>query len=128
MGQTYNSNRIFFLSYNSSSFFHVDEQKASRDSCRHRTSARAKLTLLRNTTIRAESTILPFSMSGCEMKEGLQALENGTVLICLDDETTVLHKECVEKLFHGNGKQSSGNRWFDKSILIIISANSNTQV
>lgn len=55
------------------------------------------------------------------MEEALKELESGAVLLCLDiDDTVVARSEIAELLLHGTGK---GNRWFDKSVQLIVSAN-----
>jgi carnitine O-acetyltransferase len=58
---------------------------------------------------------------GLAMEEALKDLESGAVLLCLDiDDTVVSRSEIAELLLHGSGK---GNRWFDKSVQLIVSAN-----
>ena len=59
---------------------------------------------------------------GLAMKEALEQLESGAILLNLDDEEPISRQECGE-LFWTGGLKSGGNRWFDKSIQIMISNN-----
>jgi carnitine O-acetyltransferase len=64
---------------------------------------------------------------GMEMEEALKELESGALLLCLDiDDTVVSRADVAQMLLHGSSADSSGsggNRWFDKSIQLIVSAN-----
>lgn len=66
-------------------------------------------------------------MGGVSMKDALEKLESGAVLINLDDEEPLSRDECCELLLSG-GEQSGENRWFDKSIQIIIANNGKTGI
>jgi carnitine O-acetyltransferase len=59
---------------------------------------------------------------GLAMEEALQVLESGAVLLNLDDEAPVSRQECGD-LFWTGGLTSGGNRWFDKSIQIMVANN-----
>ena len=59
---------------------------------------------------------------GAEMERALESLESGAILICLDDECPESRRQCGNLFWHG-GHNSGGNRWFDKSVQIICSAN-----
>jgi carnitine O-acetyltransferase len=50
----------------------------------------------------------------------LERLESGAVLLCLDiDQNPVSHSEVAKLLLHGDSR----NRWYDKSIQLIVSKN-----
>jgi carnitine O-acetyltransferase len=59
---------------------------------------------------------------GIAMKEALQHLESGALVLNLDDEAPISRKECGE-LFWTGGVNSGENRWFDKSIQIMVANN-----
>ena len=59
---------------------------------------------------------------GLAMKQALDELESGAILLNLDDESPVSRQECGD-LFWTGGLKSGGNRWFDKSIQIMVSNN-----
>ena len=60
---------------------------------------------------------------GEKMKRALERLESGAILLCLDvDETPVSRKQCGN-LFWTGGVTSGHNRWFDKSIQIMVASN-----
>lgn len=59
---------------------------------------------------------------GVPMEQALESIESGVVLVSLDDTTPMSREECCEKLLTG-GKASGSNRWFDKSIQILIAKN-----
>lgn len=59
---------------------------------------------------------------GSEMEQALEVLESGAVMICMDDQEKVSRAECAEMLLHGG--ENGGNRWFDKSIQIMVTSNS----
>lgn len=59
---------------------------------------------------------------GDQMKEALEKLESGAILLNLDDESPVSRRECSELCWTG-GKNSGDNRWFDKSIQISVANN-----
>lgn len=59
---------------------------------------------------------------GAAMEEALRVIESGAVLVGLDDTEPISREECCVKLLTG-GKASGSNRWFDKSIQLLISKN-----
>jgi len=59
---------------------------------------------------------------GSDMKNALERLESGALLLCLDDETPVSKKECADLFLTGN-LSSGNNRWFDKSIQLFVTEN-----
>ena len=61
-------------------------------------------------------------MGGVEMEEALEKLESGALLLNLDDETPVSRQELGE-LYWTGGLNSGPNRWFDKSIQIMVASN-----
>jgi carnitine O-acetyltransferase len=67
------------------------------------------------------------TVGGLEMEHALKELESGAVLICLDiDDVVVSRTEIAQMLLHGSTETGSGsgsNRWFDKSVQLIVSAN-----
>jgi len=58
-------------------------------------------------------------VGGKQMEEHLERLESGALLLCLDDEVPESKRQCAELLLHG-GLSSGYNRWFDKSIQVIV--------
>ena len=52
----------------------------------------------------------------------LETIESSAFVLCLDDENPVSRTECCELYWHG-AKSSSNNRWFDKSLQIIVAEN-----
>jgi carnitine O-acetyltransferase len=73
----------------------------------------------RDTWAKARTRLL--EAGGLAMEEALRELESGAVLLCLDmDDTVVSRSEIAALLLHGSGK---GNRWFDKSVQLIVSVN-----
>lgn len=83
--------------------------------------SRPKLGILtstnRDTWADARESLL--SSGGPAMKEALETLESGAVLICLDDTENVTMEDCSEMFLTG-AKSSGCNRWFDKSIQLIV--------
>ena len=61
-------------------------------------------------------------LGGEKMDQALERLESGALLICLDDDKPKTTQQCGEIFWHG-GKNSGGNRWFDKSIQIMCTEN-----
>lgn len=59
---------------------------------------------------------------GVAMEEALEKIESGAFLLSLDDTAPVSRDECCENLLTG-GKASGNNRWFDKSIQLLVSKN-----
>jgi carnitine O-acetyltransferase len=59
---------------------------------------------------------------GLEMEDALEQLQSGALLINLDDEAPVSRQECGD-LFWTGGLKSGSNRWFDKSIQIMVANN-----
>mmetsp|Transcript_27597 Transcript_27597/g.45643 ORF Transcript_27597/g.45643 Transcript_27597/m.45643 type:complete len:671 (+) Transcript_27597:117-2129(+) len=86
--------------------------------------SRKKLGLLtsqnRDDCARARQALL--KAGGVTMEEALEKLESGAILLNLDDEAPVSRQECGE-LFWTGGLKSGENRWFDKSIQIMVTNN-----
>jgi carnitine O-acetyltransferase len=61
-------------------------------------------------------------IGGQDMERALQHLESGMLVLCLDDEEPVSYRQRALEYWHG-GMQSGGNRWFDKSIQLVVSRN-----
>ena len=61
-------------------------------------------------------------IGGPNMKRALELLESGMLVLCLDDEEPVSYRQRALEYWHG-GMRSGGNRWFDKSIQLIVSRN-----
>lgn len=59
---------------------------------------------------------------GEAMRQALEVLESGAVLVNLDSTEPVSREECCIDLLTG-GKHSCGNRWFDKSIQLLVAQN-----
>jgi len=59
---------------------------------------------------------------GLVMEDALECLQSGAILLNLDDEAPVSRQECGE-LFWTGGLKSGPNRWFDKSIQIMVTDN-----
>lgn len=62
------------------------------------------------------------AVGGKTMKRALDVLESGAVLVNLDDSEPSSLDECAEMLLTG-GSTSGSNRWFDKSMQLIIANN-----
>ena len=67
---------------------------------------------------------------GVKMEAALEQLQSGAMLLCLDDEQPVSRTECSHVWLHGmnpiDGEHKPCNRWFDKSIQIIVTKNGKT--
>jgi carnitine O-acetyltransferase len=63
-----------------------------------------------------------FGLSCDNMTAALELLQSGAILICLDDDEPVSRAEVANQLLTGSLKTGC-NRWFDKSIQIIITDN-----
>jgi carnitine O-acetyltransferase len=61
-------------------------------------------------------------MGGLAMEEALEKLESGALLLNLDDEVPVSRQELGD-LYWTGGLKSGPNRWFDKSIQIMVASN-----
>lgn len=59
---------------------------------------------------------------GLAMETALERLQSGALLLNLDDEAPVSRQECGD-LFWTGGLKSGPNRWFDKSIQIMVTNN-----
>jgi len=57
-------------------------------------------------------------IGGISMKEALQTLESGAFVLCLDEEEPTTMTEAANIFWKG-----SGNRWFDKSLQLVCTAN-----
>lgn len=73
----------------------------------------------------ARQTLL--DVGGVPMEEALEKLQAGAMLLCLDDEAPVSRSESAYLWLHGmnpvDGDKKPCNRWFDKSIQIIVTKN-----
>ena len=67
------------------------------------------------------------SSGGLAMEEAVEKLESGAILLNLDDEAPVSRQECGE-IFLTGGLNSGENRWFDKSIQIMVANNGKTGI
>jgi carnitine O-acetyltransferase len=67
---------------------------------------------------------------GVEMEEALEKVQSGALMLCLDDEEPVSRTECAHIMLHGvnpkDGEQKPCNRFFDKSIQLIVTKNGKT--
>ena len=79
----------------------------------------------RDTWTKAREILL--SDGGDAFREALKTLESGAILLSLDDTTPVSREECCVKLLTG-GEASGSNRWFDKSIQLLVSKNGKTGI
>lgn len=61
-------------------------------------------------------------LGGLAMETALERLQSGALLLNLDDEEPVSRQECGD-LFWTGGLKSGPNRWFDKSIQIMVANN-----
>jgi carnitine O-acetyltransferase len=61
-------------------------------------------------------------IGGQPMERTLKLLESGMLVLCLDDEEPVSYRQRALEYWHG-GMRSGGNRWFDKSIQLVVSRN-----
>lgn len=59
---------------------------------------------------------------GSAMEEALEILQSGAILLNLDDESPVSRQELGD-LYWTGGSKSGENRWFDKSIQIMVTNN-----
>lgn len=59
---------------------------------------------------------------GPNMVKALHTLESGALLLCLDDEKPISRSECA-KIFWTGDHTSGHNRWFDKSIQLMVTEN-----
>lgn len=69
---------------------------------------------------KARQTLL--DVGGEAMREALEVLQSGALMICLDDERPVSRREAAQLCLHGT-VSSGHNRWFDKSIQLLVSEN-----
>ncbi len=74
----------------------------------------------RDTWTHARNTLI--KNGGALMEQALKEIESGAVLLSLDDTSPVSREECCVKLLTG-GKASGSNRWFDKSIQLLVAKN-----
>jgi hypothetical protein len=61
-------------------------------------------------------------IGGQDMERALNDLESGMLVLCLDNDEPVSYRQRALEYLHG-GMQSGGNRWFDKSIQLVVSRN-----
>jgi carnitine O-acetyltransferase len=59
---------------------------------------------------------------GKALQDALDLIESGAILLGLDDDAPVSREECCIKLLTG-GDKSGSNRWFDKSIQLVVAKN-----
>jgi carnitine O-acetyltransferase len=64
---------------------------------------------------------------GSKMEEALEKLQSGSVVVNLDDVEPISRQDCGE-LFLSGGLKSGENRWFDKSINIMVAENGKAAV
>eukprot|EP00934_Nitzschia_sp_Nitz4_P004862 Nitzschia sp. Nitz4//scaffold40_size135432//49424//51514//NITZ4_003239-RA/size135432-snap-gene-0.126-mRNA-1//-1//CDS//3329551204//4852//frame0 len=69
---------------------------------------------------RARETLI--RLGGSIMEDALEEVESGAIVLTLDDESPVSRQEFGTIYWHG-GPKSGSNRWFDKSIQIMVSNN-----
>eukprot|EP00339_Tiarina_fusa_P021748 CAMPEP_0117080864 /NCGR_PEP_ID=MMETSP0472-20121206/57035_1 /TAXON_ID=693140 ORGANISM="Tiarina fusus, Strain LIS" /NCGR_SAMPLE_ID=MMETSP0472 /ASSEMBLY_ACC=CAM_ASM_000603 /LENGTH=663 /DNA_ID=CAMNT_0004808641 /DNA_START=90 /DNA_END=2081 /DNA_ORIENTATION=+ len=70
----------------------------------------------------ARDRVALLESGGAAMENALERLQSGAILVNLDDESPVSRQECGE-LFWTGGLGSGPNRWFDKSIQIMVANN-----
>lgn len=75
----------------------------------------------RDTCAEAREELL--RVGGSKMKEALEVLESGAVLICLDENEQPVSKRQGSEIFWTGSLTSGHNRWFDKSIQLICTKN-----
>lgn len=87
-------------------------------------SSRPKLGILTSTNRDnwADARAKLLQMGGKSMEQALQVLESGALLVTLDDSTLIDDVECSEMMLTGR-TESGDNRWFDKSIQIVVDNN-----
>jgi hypothetical protein len=87
-------------------------------------SSNAKLGILtstnRDTWADARAKLL--QLGGKSMEKALEILESGALLVNLDDTSLTDDVDCSEMMLTGR-KESGDNRWFDKSIQIVVDNN-----
>lgn len=87
-------------------------------------SSRAKLGIMtsgnRDDWAEAQDALL--RLGGLAMEEALEKLESGAIVLNLDDESPISRQELGD-LFWTGGLKSGSNRWFDKSIQIMVANN-----
>lgn len=70
----------------------------------------------------ADSRAELLRVGGKPLEQALEKLESGAIILCLDDEAPVSRKQCAD-IFWTGGLSSGKNRWFDKSIQIMVTKN-----
>jgi carnitine O-acetyltransferase len=75
----------------------------------------------RDTWTQARETLLQHG--GAAMKDALEQMESGALLLNLDDTTPVSREECCQTLLMGGSDDCGSNRWFDKSIQLLVTEN-----
>jgi carnitine O-acetyltransferase len=87
-------------------------------------SSRPQLGLLtsQNRTAWAHARETLLRVGGLDMEQALERLQSGALLVTLDDEAPVSRQECGD-LFWTGGLHSGSNRWFDKSIQLMVPNN-----
>ena len=63
-------------------------------------------------------------IGGRSMRRALEMMESSMLVVCLDEEAPVSYRQRSMEYWHG-GMHSGGNRWFDKSIQLVVSQNGN---
>lgn len=61
-------------------------------------------------------------VGGVAMEQALATLESGAILLCLDDQSPVSRSEAANLFWHGT-HVAGANRWFDKSVQLIVTDN-----
>jgi carnitine O-acetyltransferase len=101
-----------------------DQLRTCIDMADRLSSSRSKLGLLtsQDRDVWADHRQNLIASGGLAMEEALERLESGAILMNLDDEAPVSRQECGD-LFWTGGLKSGANRWFDKSIQLMITKN-----
>ena len=78
----------------------------------------------------AENRNILLEAGGVAMEEALEKVQSGALMLCLDDEEPISRTECAHIMLHGvnpqDGENKPCNRFFDKSIQLIVAKNGKT--
>ncbi|CAJ1969831.1 unnamed protein product [Cylindrotheca closterium] len=92
-------------------------------------STRPRLGLLtsldRDSWAKSRETLI--KIGGERMQEALMTLQSGSIVLSLDNEIPKSLKDCSQQFLSG-GQGSSHNRWYDKSINLIVTPTGKTAV